>query len=196
MLVFDKQGWAVSDRIKVERRPNLKHGTMTTVSGIIVHETGAATASSTLNSYADAGAAGAHFLIDKDGSIYQTGSVLWQQWHVGKLQVRCLAEHRCPPQEAKELKGLSYAEINEHEKKKAVPDRYPSNSDSIGIELVGKSLGSGANAPYEVVTSAQNASLSWLVNELRDHFHVPPSEIFRHPVVSYKDADEAASARW
>lgn len=196
MLLFDKEGWAVSDRIKVERRPNLRHGAMTVVSGIVVHQTGAPTAASTLNSYLSPGANGAHFLIDKDGAVYQTGSVLWRQWHVGKLQVRCVAEHRCTPEETKALKGLSYAATNAHEMTKAGPDRYPSNNDAIGVELVGASLGPGGDAPYEAVTDAQNGSLAWLVGELRQHFQVPPDEVFRHPVVSYKDPNEAATARW
>lgn len=48
---------------------------MTHVYGIVVHQTGAATAKSTLASYRNPGANGAHFLIDKNGHIYQTGSV-------------------------------------------------------------------------------------------------------------------------
>ncbi len=43
--------------------------------------------------------------------------------------------------------------------------RCPSNFDSIGIELVGKSTPAsrpGQPAVYEAVTAAQNASLKWL----------------------------------
>lgn len=95
MTLFDPQGWAVSDRIKLDRYPGLKHGLMTTVHGIIVHETGAATAASTLAQYKRGGPNGAHFLIDKDGTIIQVASVLWKLQHVGPLKARCLAEHRC-----------------------------------------------------------------------------------------------------
>lgn len=196
MLAFDKDGWAVDPKITVARRPNLAHGRMTTVSGIIVHQTGAPTASSTLNSYLQDGANGAHFLIDKNGDIYQTGSVFWRQWHVGKLKPRCMLEKRCTPVEVKNFAHMTYAEINSYETQKAVPDRYPSNDDSIGIELVGAPTGTAPNQGYETVTAEQNASLAWLVKELTEKFGVPMTEVFRHPAVSRKNEHEAESARW
>ena len=196
MLMIDKDGWLVSNRVQVIRRPKLAHGRMTHVAGIIVHQTGAPTAQSSLNSYLHAGANGAHFLIDRDGTIFQTGSLLWKQWHVGKLRARCLMEQTCSPKEAKALKGLDVSKTNQHENLKAVPNRFPSNNDAIGIELVAGVIGGGATPAYEAATPQQNASLSWLVASLRDHFHVPPIEVFRHPQVSYKDPHEAESAKW
>ena len=85
-----------------------------------------------------------------------------------------------------------------HEIAKHVPDRYPANKDAIGIEIV-----SGTTVPqsdgylgFEPVTAAQNTSLRWLVEELRQSFKVPMFEVFRHPEVSRKDPHEAESARW
>ncbi len=196
MLKIDQDGWVLDDRVQITRRPNLRHGRMDAVHGIIVHQTGAATAQSSLNSYLNAGANGAHFLIDKDGSIYQTGSVFWRQWHVGKLRARCLSELSCSPVEAKALAGKSVSAVNTRENTKAVPDRFPSNQDSIGIELVAGTVGQGANPQYEVATAAQNASLAWIVGQLRENFRVPLTEVLRHPQVSYKDPHEAESARW
>ncbi|WP_246791238.1 peptidoglycan recognition protein family protein [Acetobacter nitrogenifigens] len=169
---------------------------MTVIRGIVVHQTGAKTAQSSLNSYLNAGANGAHFLIDKDGTIYQTGSVYWIQWHVGKIRARCLAELRCTPVEVAKLKKMGVSAINKSEMTKSVPDRYPSNQDSIGIELVGGTIGSGNDPLYEAVTKQQNASLSWLVSELQTTFKVPLTEVFRHPQVSYKDPHEAETAKW
>jgi N-acetylmuramoyl-L-alanine amidase len=141
LLLIDRDGWVIDDKIKVVRRPNLRHGKMSAIHGIIVHQTGAATGQSTLDSYLHRGAAGAHFLIDKDGTIYQTGSVFWRQWHVGKLRARCLAEHRCTPVEIKMLSTAGVSKINKYEAKKSVPQRYPSNKDAIGIELVSAVVG-------------------------------------------------------
>jgi N-acetylmuramoyl-L-alanine amidase len=61
---------------------------------------------------------------------------------------------------------------------KKVPDRFPSNEDSIGIELVGEALPRGSSVredqkKYESVSDAQNASLKWLVKELAATLHVP-----------------------
>ena len=196
MLTIDKDGWVIDARVTAMRRPLLAHGKMSHIHGIIVHQTGAKTSQSTLDSYLRAGANGAHFLIDKNGKIYQTGSIFWRQQHVGKLRSRCLAEHRCLPVEAKLLSTMGPRLTNRHEMTKSVPGRYPSNGDAIGIELVGGTIGAQQDPPYENVTAAQNHFLAWLVAELRQSFHVPLTEGFRHPVVSRKDPHEAESARW
>ena len=84
--------------------------------------------------------------------------------------------------------------------KKKVPDRYPSNEDSIGIEIVGQSFPltepNADKRTYESVTDEENASLKWLVSELVMTLGVPMTEIFRHPIVSQKNKTEAATAKW
>ena len=202
MAQIDKDGWVINAHVHLAKRAFQKHGAMTHVSGDIVHQTGASTAAASLNSYQSKGANGAHFLIDKDGSISQTGSVLWKLWHVGKLRARCLAEHRCTAVETKALSKMQPSAVNRHEMAKAAPDRYPANVDSVGIELVGGVIGDaadqpkGKDLPYEPATEAQNLSLKWLVDELRQNLGVPLTEIFRHPDVSRKNPHEAESARW
>ena len=196
MLQFHSDGWEIGPKITVTRRPNLAHGRMEKINGIIVHQTGAPTAGSSLNSYLQKGANGAHFLIDKDGAIYQTGSVFWRQWHVGNIRPRCMSQKTCTPVEVKAFAHMSVLQKSQYEKKKAVPDRYPSNDDSLGIEMVAGIVGNNANPDYEKATDAQNASLAWLVGQLEANFQVPSAEVFRHPDVSYKDPHEAESARW
>ena len=198
MIMFDPQGWAVNGRIKVEHYAGLQHGKIAAVHGIIVHQTGAATAASTLAQYRQVGSNGAHFLIDKDGTIIQTASVLWKVQHVGPLKARCLAEHSCSPIEAKTLLHMKVSPMASHELAKPVPIRYPANKDAIGIEIVSGTTSNQSDGylGYEPVTGPQNASLKWLVEELRQSFKVPVTEVFRHPEVSRKDPHEAESARW
>ena len=104
--------------------------------------------------------------------------------------------------------------MNKIEMTKSVPLRYPSNTDSIGIEIVGSaSLPPGVTMPaglskvqqdaflgekavYESVTTAQNISLQWLVGELIDTLHFSSSEVHRHPDVSRKKTPEASTAVW
>ena len=125
-------------------------------------------------------------------------------WHVGKLKIRCLSENSCSADEAKKLKKMKWSALLKYEKdkerKKKFPERYPSNEDSIGIELVGEATSSkDSNIKgeiYETVTEAQNASLKWLVFELTVTLGLPMSEIYRHPVVSYKNPTEAETAQW
>jgi N-acetyl-anhydromuramyl-L-alanine amidase AmpD len=188
--------------VKLAIHPEIERGRLSQVNGIIVHQTGAPTAKHTLNSYARKGANGAHFLIDKDGTIYQTASVRRATSHVGHLQARCLVELRCT-KDAFKGKGIGKG-IGRIEAEKEWPDRYPGNFDSLGIEIVGqafvrpdgKSKNNGDDKEYEPVTGAQQESFTWLLQYLKDAFGVRATEVFRHPTVSWKNPSEAASVQW
>ena len=193
MLVLDKDGMVQDLRVRAARQATIERGDMAKVNGIIVHQTGGSTAASSLSSYKNAGASGAHFLIDRDGTVYQTASMYKKTWHVGKLKARCLVEQRCTPVELAALKKFNPTAENSQEKAKQVPNRYPSNDDSVGIELVGKVL---ANGVYDAVTADQNTSLRWLVSEIQTTLGVAVTEVFRHPEVSRKNPSEAQSAKW
>lgn len=198
---IDKDGQLTDPRVKPRIAKTIQRGAMAAVHGIIVHQTGGATAQSSLDSYKKADANGAHFLVDKDGTIYQTASLYQKTWHVGKLKARCLVEKTCTPAEIKAYKRWDPTGMNTAESAKSVPQRYPSNADSVGIELVGQALPidpkkkDGATA-YEAVTVEQNASLKWLVAELERLLGVPTTEVFRHPEVSWKNDTEASTAQW
>lgn len=192
-LKIDSDGMLNDARVTQERHKNIERGELKTVRGIIVHQTGGASAESSLNSYRDKNANGAHFLIDKDGTIYQTASLFRQTWHVGKLRSRCVAEHTCSPADMAALKVFSPTREHNREMEKSVPERYPANVDAIGIELVGMPNASGV---YETASDQQNLALKWLVDNLLNAFRVSAEEVFRHPTVSRKTESEAASARW
>ena len=200
-LDVDFAGFVRDPNVKLALRPMIDHGPMGTVNGIIVHQTGGSTAKSALDSYLAPGANGAHFLIDKDGTIYQTASIYRVTHHVGHLKPRCRVEMTCTPAETKALAGKRVGrEIGRLEAGKAWPGRYPGNSDSIGIELVGAVTpqpGGGANEfQYEAVTPAQQKSFDWLLPRLLAHLKVDAKEVFRHPDVSWKQPSEASSVRF
>lgn len=198
-LRIDKQGHLHHPLVQLRIFPSLEHEPMHAIHGIIVHQTGASGASSTFNSYKQPGANGAHFLIDKNGIIYQTASVYRRCYHVGNSKSRCMAESRCTPVELKQLAGKGPGRgIGRVERRKSWPDRYPGNSDSIGIENVGgytEDPNTG-KLVYENLTQTQNGSLSWLISALAAALGVALHEVFRHPEVSWKNATEAASAQW
>jgi N-acetyl-anhydromuramyl-L-alanine amidase AmpD len=198
-LTIDQKGCVVHVRIKLKIAVQIERGPMPQVRGVIVHQTGSSTASATLNSYMNP-TNGAHFLIDRDGTIYQTASLFKQTWHAGKLRSRCLAEQRCATGEAALISKMAPSVRNLHEMKKTVPERYPSNEDSIGIEIVGQAFplnkSKSDKRTYETITQDQNASLAWLVGSLTDTLNLPMREIFRHPTISQKNITEAATAKW
>ena len=78
------------------------------------------------------------------------------------------------------------------------------NDDAIGIELVGASRDPNTgkapywedDAVYDDPTAEQNDSLTWLVHQLRRAYYLKPDDVFRHPLVSAKNATEARNANW
>ncbi|MET3136173.1 N-acetyl-anhydromuramyl-L-alanine amidase AmpD [Undibacterium sp. GrIS 1.2] len=201
-LLIDLDGMVVDRRVTKARSKSIERGKLKTINGIIVHQTGGATAQSSIDSYKNPSANGAHFLIDIDGRIYQTASIYQQTWHVGKLKSRCIWEKRCTPIELKQLQHFSPSGENKREMAKDFPNRFPSNQDSIGIEIVGEATSPAGgkvneqNQVYRTVNKDQNTSLQWLVSELSALLEIQTSEIFRHPDVSRKNPTEASTAKW
>ncbi|WP_455817411.1 peptidoglycan recognition protein family protein [Pseudomonas cerasi] len=207
MLYVNENGHIYADRIKIKIFNNIERQKMDAINGIVVHQTDSPTASSTFNSYQTNGANGAHFLIDKDGTIYQTASLFKVTWHVGRLQSRCFITKKCEPADLKKVADLERswrdsAKVHEIEKVKKFPERFPNNSDSIGIEIVGEStdvvneITKKKESIYEPVNDRQNESLKWLINELTGTLNVPMTEIYRHPAVGRKNKTEASTAKW
>lgn len=196
MLFISKQGHVDAECIKLKIFPMIERGPMVKVNGIVVHQTDATTAASSFNSYAENGANGAHFLIDKNGTIYQTASVYKRTNHVGLLKSRCLMKRKCSPSEFKRVSDMKgkYAKLSRWEHGKSFPDRYSGNVDSIGIEIVGRM--DRKTEIYEAVNERQNESLKWLVKELCVTLGISFAEIYRHPEVSYKMETEARTAKW
>lgn len=75
MLYVSKDGIVDAERVEVRTFSNIERGKLDKVNGIVVHQTNGPTAQSAFNSYRSPGAKGAHFLIDRDGTIYQTASL-------------------------------------------------------------------------------------------------------------------------
>ena len=203
MLFVDKNGLVDATRIIVKRFRTIERGDMDKVNGIVVHQTYSKTADSTFNSYQNKDATGAHFLIDKEGVIYQTASLYKMTWHVGLMQSKCYLSKKCEETDLKTMTSLertprSYKKISDIEKEKSFPNRFPANADSIGIEIVGMAYKVDGHKEdvYEEVNDKQNSSLKWLVAELIETLSVSRAEIYRHPEIARKNSTEASTAIW
>ncbi|MEJ8812223.1 peptidoglycan recognition family protein [Variovorax ureilyticus] len=198
MLYITRDGHVDAERIKVKIFSSIERGKLDVINGIVVHQTGGSTADGAFSSYQKAGANGAHFLIDKDGTIYQTASLFRVTNHVGHLKSRCMETRKCTAAELKAANSIrGPINLSRFELRKNFPSRFPSNTDSLGIEIVGRPIeGKGEDAIYEPVNAQQNASLQWLVKQLGETLGVSMREVYKHPQVSYKVKTEAATAIW
>ncbi len=199
MSKINKDGMLIHSKINRRRFPSIEHGALSGVHAIVVHQTDAPTAQHTFNGY-QTGGNGAHFLIEKNGLIYQTASIHKRCYHVGRLiKSKCLTINKKSCNSASMAKILAMSWVNQikalntHERAKSYPQRYPVNSDSIGIEIVGKHID---KKTYQIITTQQNMSLQWLISELYNHFSLTSSDVYKHPEVSYKNPGEASAAVW
>ncbi|HEX3048079.1 MAG TPA: peptidoglycan recognition family protein [Bacillota bacterium] len=184
--------------------PKIEHGKLEKVNAIVIHQTDTTSEEQVFNSYSK-GPDGAHFLIDKKGNIYQTARLEQSCYHVGLLKSKVAIT-----QEGKDLESVNQIwesdkltfnqkikKLNDYEREKKYPDRYPYNADSIGIEIVGKANDNNTgNKIYENLTKEQQEALSKLLTYLFSKFSLSKSDVYRHPEVSYKNETEAESATW
>lgn len=187
-------GKLLDPRITQELRSKIEHYPLKKVVGIIVHQTHSYSAERTLEDYMTQ-STGAHFLIDRgggkytgdDGKIYQTARINKICFHIGKLKSKCAAQQTCKVN----VKGVSA--IYSAELKKPYPERFPSNSDSIGIELVGRGEGKKDEEVYSEPSNAQTLSAIWLIEQLVEVIpNIGLADIYAHPEVSYKRPTEGA----
>ena len=201
---FDIQDGVIRNtRIKNDIYSQIEKGKLIKVNAIVLHQTGSNSSESAYFSY-KSGQNGAHFLIEKNGSIVQTARINQKCWHVGAIRSKCYELKSCSVQGFNEVqavlfkKGESYAlrvkKLNRLESDKDYPERYPTNEDSIGIEIVG-AFDLKLNQ-YEMVSREQNIALAWLVKLLQTALDMDDDDIYRHPEVSYKKPSEAKSATW
>ncbi len=196
-----ENGKIIDQRVEIKTYSTLEHGDINKVTSIVLHRTDSSSADSTLSAYAVGKKAGAHFLIDKNGQIYQTASLKKYCQHVGILLPRCQIEKSCDPNELKTItaliheKGLSFSiranNLSRHEAKKNYPLRYPSNRDSIGIEVVGRFLPSKKS--FEEPTSQQFSSMKWLVDALVAEYGLDiRNNVYAHGAIARKEVTEGA----
>ena len=165
------------------------NGSRSDTNGIVLHRTGGSTAASALNQWKNDGL-GTHFIIDENGKIIQTADVDAKTSHVGRIRSRCADTGACSAEESAAIKEIGWnpGRINAREQAKPYPSRYPTNSDSIGIEVVG-SYNASADS-YSAATASQLNALNALVGALQAKYDLRNDDVYRHSQVSYKAGNE------
>lgn len=191
--VVGADGYLTDGAITRHEVPGLGRSSMGDPAALVMHRTESATAASALKSFAsgrDGVQYGTHFLIDKDGTIYQTASLAQKTLHVGKIKSRCVEEGTCSAEESRlaGVRGFNPTATHNHEKAKHYPQRYPLNEDSVGIEVVARYV----DGRWEAPTVAQAAAISHLVGILQQQYGLGEMDVYAHDVVSYKTLGEGA----
>lgn len=176
---------------------NLENGKLKQVNALVLHRTDSWTAKGTLAGY-ETSTKGAHFLIDNDGTIYQTASLNKKTQHVGPIKSKCYQEDTCDVVEKNDIKKMENRitgkkedkmpmQIHNHEKTKKYPDRFPYNADSIGIEVVGKH---DDKKGYGPPTPQQLESLKYLTTVLQNHYDLTHDDVYTHGSIARKKESE------
>ncbi|ROU08767.1 peptidoglycan recognition family protein [Lysobacter enzymogenes] len=186
----DKDGYLEDPAIKRQPIAALEKGAIDAHHGIVMHRTESSTAKSALDAFKSG--TGTHFLIDKDGTIYQTASLDQKTHHVGKIKGRCVEEGNCSAQEQAwfDKTGWNPKAVHDHEKAKAYPDRFPMNDDSVGIEVVGSY--NAKTKTWDAPTAEQTASINTLVGALQKEYGLDDKDVYKHDAISYKTQGEGA----
>ena len=196
-----KDGKIVDKAVDVKIYSSIEHGNINNVTSIVLHRTDSSNAGSTIQAYANGKKSGAHFLIDKAGKIDQTADMRKRCWHVGILLSGCQIEKNCDPKELKTItaliheKGFSFGRrarnLSRHEAEKKYPLRYPSNNDSIGIEVVGKFL--AYQKSFEKPTQQQFKSLKWRLEIIAKKYNLNiKTNVHAHGAIARKEVSEGA----
>ncbi|MBA35369.1 MAG: N-acetylmuramoyl-L-alanine amidase [Oleispira sp.] len=140
--------------------------------------------------------------MSETGKIFQTASLHYQCWHVGKLYSKCRTVSSCEKKDSEVIERLLHKKntswgdkfklITRHELTKDYPTRFPHNIDSIGIEIVG--LISEENEIYETPNKLQLESLFWLVDELISLYGLSIKDLYAHGKIAHKDPKKSEGA--
>jgi N-acetyl-anhydromuramyl-L-alanine amidase AmpD len=210
-----KNGFIKNMNIIKDRAKNLEHGTLNAVKAIVFHRTVTSKYSKPTKS------AGAHFFIAKNGKIYQTASLGYKTYHVGPIYSKCYQLKTCSKSYTKKIRHIrttkrkqlvkegiilnnkkysngmykdrhEHAEARaEHAAKKKFPERYPINSDSIGLEVVG--MYDSKTKKWEKITEKQKESITCLTKALMRLYKVPREHIYTHEQIKRKTKGEGGS---
>ncbi len=187
-IYVGKNGYIQNAGYTIKPIPALERGSMIGPKAIVLHRIVSTTASGPLASFQNG--LGTHFLIDKDGTTYQTASINFHTSHIGPIRSRCFVEGTCSVQEASKIGKMSPIQGHRYEKIKPYPARYPINDDSIGIEVVGMYQESAGL--WDPATDAQRDSVSRLVGILKKEYSLTDADIYEHDKISRKTAGEGA----
>jgi len=195
-IKLDKDGFFVSKKITKKHKTILEHGKISSIKAIVLHRTNSSSVKNIIGNSSE----GTHFWIEKDGTIYQAASLNKKTWHVGSGLYS---------KEKDETGKGNYENTWPHKKrgaaelKKNYPNRYPINSDSVGIEVAGlwtKTSGKETTGKYkgelkgkwDDLTKEQEKSIVCICQALKKEYSLNNSDIYAHDEIKPKTKGEGS----
>lgn len=201
LTTIDKDGYLTDPGITHTPIAAISHAGISRINGIVLHRTASSTAAGTLSTWRTReSGTGAHFLIDRDGTIHQTVSVNRQAWHVGAIRSRGEVEGTLTPEDARDLaaarggqaawRTTAVRAVSRLEATRPYPERYPTNADSLGIEVVARYH--PATETWDAPTPEQRMAIGRLMESLQRNFGLTHEDIYEHDAISRKTPGEGA----
>ncbi|MCF6350177.1 MAG: N-acetylmuramoyl-L-alanine amidase [Flavobacteriaceae bacterium] len=203
-MKIKKDGYIDNGKITKEQIKTLEQNKLDKVNAVILHRTVTSNKKSAINSFKTG--VGTHFLVAKDGKIYQTASLNNYTYHVGHIKSKAYENNISLKEELKIIKGFRKLKPNKsatraehkYEIKKTYPKRYPYNEDSIGIEVVGMPIDKNGNSTikakeivgWQSIPEKQAKSISCLVKFLLEEYNLTSDDIYTHEQISRKTKGE------
>lgn len=162
---------------------NLEDEPLSQPKAIIIHRTNTADAQSVIRSYESGRTLGTEYLVDIDGTIIRTSKAGFSTSHVGKLRERSPRPGRT---------SSTYRDIHAYELQNfEYPQRYPSNEETIGIEVAGEAVANpNGEMSYPKPNVLQISAVQRLVRYLLDLYDLTYDDVYSHEEVSYRTANE------
>lgn len=196
VIYVNSEGYIENAGVKRNDISELNQGKIEKINAIVLHRTNSSTKESALSSFKSG--IGTHFLIDKNGDIYQTAGLSTYVYQIGFIQARCENDKACTSMDKKILNKINaqkhksyskiFEEIHEYEILKKYPIRYPYNGDAVGIEVVAKYHKN--TKTWEASTNEQKKSVNKLVDILINIYELTNEDVYEHDKIGHKTAGE------
>ena len=196
--MLDEEGYLKKEYITKKKVNDIDKNDVDGFNAIVLHRTDGSSAEGAINSF-EKNNLGTHFLVDKDGTVYQLTTLDKNTTHVGNIKSKSQQEKTMTTADKTEISKIqkektSYSDyvkkLNDYENKKNYPDRYPTSLDSVGIEVVGKY--DKVLKQWELAPQIQLNSVNTLVQDLMKLYSFNSNDIYHHDVISYKTKGEGA----
>jgi len=180
---------------KVQSR--LAHKGKFRIKAIVLHRTNSTNVLSAMSGTVE----GTHFYVDNSGNVYQTVSLKKKTWHVGK---GLYSKAKDKTGTGKYPNSWPHKKRGKVEAKKSYPNRYPMNSDSVGIEVSGEfhitsgKVQSGkykgeSKGYWDALTAKQKKAIVCLCKVLKKKYKLTNGDIYAHDDIKAKTKGEGSS---